>query len=94
MNRQVGMYVRTSVEAEERGATSSLRSVILRQETNLLLVESALLRAGYRISTNQQSTSPAVRSSAAEAKRAQIPSSRGRLRALPDPRTRLRGDDA
>lgn len=56
--RQVGMYVRTSVEAEERGATSAVRSLLLRQETNLLLVDSALLKAGYRISVFSASTAP------------------------------------
>ena len=85
--RQVGMHVRTSVEAEERGATSALRSLLLRQETNLLLVDSALLRAGYRISLRQGG--PAAAPQVASGRpvvdiraRWQVPeSSRGRLRA-------------
>lgn len=95
MFRQVGMYVRTSVEAEEPGATSSLRSVILRQETNLLLVESALLRAGYRISAFN---APAATPATAKGGGRPVVDVRGRwqqdrlraLESIPDARSRLR----
>lgn len=55
--RQVAMYVRTS--AETPGATAALRSLLLRQENDLLLTHAALLRAGFRISTST-SAAPAA----------------------------------
>lgn len=99
--RQVGMYVRTSVEAEARGATAAVRSLLLRQETNLLLVESALLRAGYRISVHAARPAPSASSTSArpvvDVRGRWAASSRGRLQAvdpIPDPRSRLRGPAA
>lgn len=82
-HRQVAMYVRTSVEAEETGASASLRSLLLRQENALLLNHQALLSAGFRVST-QQAAAPAVSSSKPAAARRQVSSSRGRLRAVED----------
>lgn len=91
-HRQVAMHVRTSVEAEEHGATTSLRSLLLRQENALLLNESALLRAGYRISSRP--SGPVVKPNSA----GEVVDIRERWRAMgiPDARTRLRpkaGDD-
>lgn len=82
-HRQVAMYVRTSVEAEEPGATAALRGLLLRQENDLMLSHAALLRAGFRISTNP-APAPTVASSKPAATKRQVPSSRGRLRALPN----------
>lgn len=81
-HRQVAMYVRTSVEAEEHGATASLRNLLLRQENDLLLSHNALLRAGFRISTNP-TAAPTISASTPAAAKRQVPSARGRLRALP-----------
>lgn len=87
--RQVGMYVRTSVEAEGRGTTAAVRSLLLRQESALLLAESALLKAGYRISARAAGPVPQGGASASPARpvvdlrdkwRQQIPDSRARLR--------------
>ena len=60
MHRQVAFYVRTSVEAEEIGHPVSRRNVLLRQENELLLSHAALLRAGYRISTNARPAAAAA----------------------------------
>ncbi|QJU54348.1 hypothetical protein SCB71_14475 [Herbiconiux sp. KACC 21604] len=81
-HRQVAMHVRTSVEAEDAGASASLRSLLLRQENALLLNHQALLSAGFRITTQAQA--PTVSSSKPAAARRQVPSSRGRLRAVED----------
>lgn len=83
-HRQVAMYVRTSVEAEEPGATAALRGLLLRQENDLMLSHAALLRAGFRISTNPAPAASTVASSKPTAAKRQVPSSRGRLRALPN----------
>lgn len=82
-HRQVAMYVRTSVEAEAHGATSALRNLLLRQENDLLLTHAALLRAGFRISVNP-THAPTVSAKTAAAAKRQVPSARGRLRALPN----------
>ncbi|MGX9346628.1 hypothetical protein [Microbacterium sp. KNMS] len=83
--RQVAMYVRTSVEAEEPGATAALRSLLLRQENDLLLTHAALLRAGFRISTSASVAPVAVAGSPATvAKQKVIPDARRRLRAVED----------
>ena len=84
--RQVAMYVRTSVEAEEPGATAAIRGLLLRQENDLLLSHAALLRAGFRITTNPAAAAPAatVSASTPSAAKRNVPSSRGRLRALPN----------
>lgn len=82
-HRQVAMHVRTSVEAEEPGATAALRGLLLRQENDLLLSHAALLRAGFRISVNPVPT-PTVSASTPAAAKRQVPSARGRLRALPN----------
>lgn len=82
-HRQVAMYVRTSVEAEAPGATASLRNLLLRQENDLLLTHAALLRAGFRISVNP-TASPTVSAKTPAAAKRQVPSARGRLRALPN----------
>ena len=81
--RQVAMYVRTSVEAEVPGATAALRGLLLRQENDLLLSHAALLRAGFRISVNP-SPAQTVSSSKPQAARRAVPSARGRLRAVED----------
>lgn len=83
LQRQVGIYVRTSVEAEQPGATAALRGLLLRQENDLLLSHAALLRAGFRISVNPTAT-PTVSAKTTAAAKRQVPSARGRLRALPD----------
>lgn len=93
--RQVGMYVRTSVEAEEPGATAAVRSLLLRQETNLLLVESALLKAGYRISVHSAPERPQA---GADGNVRPVVDVRSRwqqdrvraLKGIPDSRSRLR----
>lgn len=82
-HRQVAMHVRTSVEAEQNGATASLRSLLLRQENALLLSHAALLSAGFRISVNPVPQATVAATKPAAAKR-QVPSARGRLRALPN----------
>lgn len=82
--RQVGMYVRTSVEAEDRGATAALRSLLLRQENDLLLTHAALLRAGFRISSTAAAAPAATAGATTEAKRKVLPTARGRLRAVED----------
>lgn len=82
-HRQVAMYVRTSVEAEQPGATASLRNLLLRQENDLLLSHASLLRAGFRISVNP-TASPTVSAKTPSAAKRNVPSARGRLRALPD----------
>jgi hypothetical protein len=64
MQRQVAFYVRTSVEAEEFGSAVTRRTALLQQENVLLLNPTALLKAGFRISTN------AARSPAAPAAKA------------------------
>lgn len=81
---EVAMHVRTLVESEAAKASPSLRSLLLRQAGSLLLTERALLAAGYRISTVRTlPTVAAAGESAADVKRRSIPSSRGRLRAVP-----------
>lgn len=80
-HRQVAMHVRTSVEAEEPGASASIRSLLLRQENDLLLSHAALLRAGFRISVNPTPAATVSASTPAAAKRS-VPSARGRLRAV------------
>lgn len=82
-HRQVAMHVRTSVEAEAFGATAALRGLLLRQENDLLLTHASLLKAGYRISVNP-TPSPTVSAKTPAASKRQVPSARGRLRALPD----------
>lgn len=82
-HRQVAMHVRTSVEAEEPGATAALRGLLLRQENDLLLSHASLLRAGFRISVNQ-APSQTISSSKPQAARRSVPSARGRLRAVED----------
>lgn len=82
---QVGMHVRTLVEAEKRGATTAIRNLLLRQENDLMLTQKALLSAGLRISTNATvNPGPTIGASTpAQAKRS-VPSARGRLRAVED----------
>lgn len=82
-HRQVAMYVRTSVEAEAPGATAAIRGLLLRQENDLLLSHAALLRAGFRISVNP-TPSPTVAAKTPAAAKREVPSARGRLRALPN----------
>lgn len=82
-HRQVAMHVRTSVEAEEHGATAAIRGLLLRQENDLLLTHASLLRAGFRISVNPAPAATVLASTPAAAKK-QVPSARGRLRALPN----------
>lgn len=82
-HRQVAMHVRTSVEAEEPGATAAIRGLLLRQENDLLLSHAALLRAGFRISVNPAPSAKAAASSRQAARRS-VPSARGRLRAVED----------
>lgn len=83
LHRQVGIYVRTSVEAEQPGATAALRGLLLRQENDLLLSHASLLRAGFRISVNPTAT-PTVSAKTTAAAKRQVPSARGRLRLIPD----------
>ncbi|MDQ1217990.1 hypothetical protein [Microbacterium arborescens] len=92
VERDVALYVRMSILVESGTETAAKVKSVRDQARTLLIELDSLTKAGYRISS--QTASPAVRSSAADAKRAAVPSSRGRLQALPDPRKRLRGDDA
>lgn len=81
--RQVAMYVRTSVEAEAPGATAALRGLLLRQENDLLLSYASFLRAGLRVTTQGSGSvvsSPAV----SIPKQRVMPSARGRLRLVED----------
>lgn len=92
VERDVALYVRMRIMVES-GTEAAAKVTSVRDQARTLLLEmGSLLKAGYRV--RSESVSPVVRSSAADAKRATIPSARGRLRALPDPRTRLRGEDA
>lgn len=93
VERAVARYVRMSVAVDAGDAPTAKVKSVIEQERILLIELGSLLKAGYRITTNPQAPSPTVRSSPADARRATLPSSRGRLRALPDPRTRLRGED-
>ena len=93
VERAVARYVRLSIVVESGDVPAAKVKSVMEQERTLLLELGSLLKAGYRITTNPQDPSPTVRSSPADARRATLPSSRGRLRALPDPRTRLRGED-
>ncbi len=80
---EVAMYVRTFCEAEEIGVTAARRTLLLQQQNALLITNTALISAGYRISVNP-TPSPTVAASTPAAAKRQVPSSRGRLRALPD----------
>lgn len=82
VERQVAFYVRSSVEAEEVGVAATRRTLLLQQENALLLNPAALLKAGYRISTGNAAAVASAAQSGGPAKRA-VPSSRGRLRAVP-----------
>jgi hypothetical protein len=82
---QVAIYVRTFCEAETDGASAAVRALLLRQENALLLTHSAFLSAGLRITAHTGSAMVAASTPAAA--RRQIPSSRGRLRAVPDDAT-------
>lgn len=81
---RVAIYVRTFVEAEQVGATAAVRSLMLRQESALLLNYQALLSAGFRITTVAQNSQATVSASKPAAAKRQVPSSRGRLRAVED----------
>ncbi|WP_345434860.1 hypothetical protein [Microbacterium gilvum] len=82
--RQVAMYVRTSVEAETPGATAALRGLLLRQENDLLLTHAAFLRAGLRITITASTATAATSAPTVDPKRQRMPSARGRLRAVED----------
>jgi len=84
LHRQVAMYVRTLVEAEEVGVAATRRTLLLQQENALLISTSALLKAGYRISTNAAPAAAAKSATSAGPRRSAVPSSRGRLRAVED----------
>jgi hypothetical protein len=84
LHRQVAMYVRTLVEAEEVGVAATRRTLLLQQENALLITTSALLKAGFRISTNAVPTAAAKAATSAGPRRSAVPSSRGRLRAVED----------
>jgi len=83
MHRQVAMYVRTSVEAEKVGVPAARRTLLLQQENVLLLNPAALLKAGYRISTDDRVLA-ATGTEQAPPPPVGIPSARGRLRAVPN----------
>lgn len=92
VERDVALYVRVRIMVES-GTEAAAKVAWIRDRVRTFLLEmGALMKAGYRVSSH--TASPAMRTSQADAKRAVIPSSRGRLRALPDPWTRLRGDNA
>lgn len=78
---EVALHVRTVVEAEAPTAKASLRALVLQQQKALLLTHDALLRAGFRVATTQKAVSTA--SSTASRKGRNVPSARGRLRAVP-----------
>lgn len=84
---EVAMYVRSFVEAEERGIPAARRTLLLQQQNALLITHTALLAAGYRISTSAAPAAVASSSAMApgtEAKRKVIPDPRRRLRAVED----------
>lgn len=81
---EVAMYVRTFCEAEEVGVTAARRTLLLQQQNALLITHTALFSAGYRISTNPAVAAPTVAASTPAAAKRQVPSARGRLRALPN----------
>lgn len=84
---EVGMYVRTAVEAEQRGATASLRNLVLRQEENLGLSLPGLARNRWVI----EGQAPAIeeRARAAEAARNRPTGTDGA--SVTDIRSRLQG---
>lgn len=81
---QVAMYVRTLVAAEKRDATAAIRNLLLRQENDLMLTQAALLRAGFRISTNAAPQQQTISATTPAAAKRSVPSARGRLRAVED----------
>jgi hypothetical protein len=81
---QVAFYVRTYVEGEDFGVAATRRTLLLQQENVLLLNPAALLKAGYRISTNAVQSAAAKSATSAGPRRSAVPSSRGRLRAVED----------
>ncbi len=81
MEHEVAIHVQTLVEAETPNAPSSVRTLLLQQMNSLLLTQPSLLKAGYRVTTDED-TAPPVTKTGQPAKPRQ--SSRARLRVVPD----------
>lgn len=80
VERAVARYVRQSIVVESGDVPAAKVKTVTDAERTLLLELGALLKAGYRISSGQVTTGSLT---AADQRRKQIPSSRGRLQALP-----------
>ncbi|MDD7930083.1 hypothetical protein [Microbacterium thalli] len=83
VERAVARYVRMSLLVESGDANAAKVKSVLDQERTLLLELGSLMKAGFRITTNPTPAATVSSTKAAAAKR-QVPSSRGRLRALPN----------
>lgn len=53
MDYEVAIHVQTLVDAEGPGSPAAIRSLLLQQMNSLLLTQSALLKAGYRVETEE-----------------------------------------
>ncbi|MEO5920624.1 MAG: hypothetical protein ABIQ01_05715 [Pseudolysinimonas sp.] len=79
MEHEVAIHVQTLVEAETPNAPTSTRTLLLQQMNSLLLTQPSLLKAGYRVATDEDAT-PTTKTTTAKPRA----SSRARLRAVPD----------
>jgi hypothetical protein len=81
MEFELAIHVQTLVEAEAPNAPSSVRTLLLQQMNSLLLTQPALLKAGYRVATDDDTAAAAAKAAPGAKPRT---SSRARLRAVPD----------
>lgn len=77
---EVAIHVQTFTEAEAPSAPTSTRTLLLQQMNSLLLTEASLAKAGYTIAGVDEVGVTKKTAPAAAAR----PSSRARLRAVPD----------
>ena len=78
MEYEVAIHVQTMVDAENPNSAAAIRSLLLQQMNSLLLTQPSLLKAGYRVATDDDEKPVATAGRTAAAKpRA---SSRARLR--------------
>jgi hypothetical protein len=81
---EVAIHVRTLVEAEYPGVQSQRRTLLLQQMNSLLLTGATLAKANCRVATeDDESAAPAATGTAGKPA-ARRPSSRARLRAVPN----------
>ncbi|MEV7631998.1 hypothetical protein AB0N64_06280 [Microbacterium sp. NPDC089318] len=83
VERAVARYVRFAVAVEAGDAPTAKARLVSEMERTLLLELGSLLKAGYRITSVESTAVPVVGGASVEARRRSIPSSRGRLQALP-----------